>query len=307
MAHEQTGDAVADEEECCKARHSRCSDDLEELACRQPSCRNARQNKKCAAYYEHQHDQPDGTVAHYSGNRAAQRNALTRRQPLVRRPQADAATAIYRLATIFALALAVALPRVVVDIAINGSPAAKSMRMSAVAEERAALPFKPSTVASNPQGSYAGLALAAKGVTLSEIVGTPYEWFASSWHSFLGVYGYMSVFGPPILYSFLAAAFTSLWFGMAVWAFVHPGARAALGLAIAGTGLVILGSIVQSWANDLQGQGRYLFPVLAIIAAYLQSQPELRKSRFVAVSISACFCGSTISFLTVALPAFANR
>ena len=41
---------------------------------------------------------------------------------------------LYRLATIFALALAVALPRVIVDIAINGSPSAKSMRMSAVAE-----------------------------------------------------------------------------------------------------------------------------------------------------------------------------
>ena len=163
-------------------------------------------------------------------------------------------------------------------------------------------------MASNPQGSYPGLALAAKGVTLSEIVGTPYEWFASSWRSFFGVYGYMSVFGPPILYSFLAAAFTSLWFGMAVWAFVHPGARAAFGIAVAGTGLVILGSVVQSWANDLQGQGRYLLPVLAMIAAYLQSQPpELCKSRFVAVSISACFCGSAISFLTVALPAFANH
>ena len=108
------------------------------------------------------------------------------------------------------------------------------MRMSAVAEERAQLPFKPSTVASNPQGSYPGLALAAKGVTLSEIVGTPYEWFASSWRSFFGVYGYMSVFGPPILYSFLAAAFTSLWFGMAVWAFVHPGARAAFGSRLPG-------------------------------------------------------------------------
>lgn len=214
---------------------------------------------------------------------------------------------LYRLATIFALALAIALPRVIVDIAINGSPSEKSMRMSAVAEERAQLRFKPSTVASNPQDSYPGLALAAKGVTLSEVLGTPYEWFASSWRSFFGVYGYMSVFGPPILYSFLAAAFTSLWFGMAVWAFVHPGARAAFGLAIAGTGLVILGSIVQSWANDLQGQGRYLFPVLAMIAAYLQSQPELCKSRFVAVSISACFCGSAMSFLTVALPAFANR
>ena len=214
---------------------------------------------------------------------------------------------LYRLATIFALALAVALPRVIVDIAINGSPGAKSIRMSAVAEERAQLPFKPSTVASNPQSSYPGLALAAKGVTLSEVVGTPYEWFASSWRSFLGVYGYMSVYAPPILYSFLAAAFTSLCFCMAIWAFVHPGARAAFGVAVAGTGLVILGSIVQSWANDLQGQGRYLFPVLAMMAAYLQSQPELSRSRFVAVSISACFCGSTMSFLTVALPAFVNR
>ena len=63
--------------------------------------------------------------------------ASSRSRSVVRRPTLR--PRLYRLATIFALALAVALPRVIVDIAINGSPGAKSMRMSAVAEERAAI------------------------------------------------------------------------------------------------------------------------------------------------------------------------
>jgi hypothetical protein len=214
---------------------------------------------------------------------------------------------LYRLGLLAALALIVALPRVVADVAVNGGPAQKAERMSIAAEHYAGPLFKPSVVATNLSASYPGIHLAAKGVTFSQVMGQPYEWATISWRSMLGVYGYMSIFAPPVLYWLLSAGMIVLCLGLVWWALTHMEGR--LGLAVAGAGivLVVLSSVVHSWVNVFQPQGRYLLPGLAIIAIYLLSQPGLLRTRWVAFGVALCFVGSVLSFASVALPALAGR
>jgi len=212
-----------------------------------------------------------------------------------------------RLAALLAVAVVVALPRLIVDLQINGTPANKSAHMAEATEKYAAAEYKPSTLANDPQNSYRGLGLASKGVTFSQLIGSPYEWWGRTWHSLFGVYGYMLVFAPTPLYYGLAITLIGLCVGMGVWAFRNPDSRSTLGICAAGIGLVLLASIVHSWANDLQGQGRYLFPGFAMIAMFLQAQPDVLKNRTIAVSLAAAFVLSALSIVTVALPAFTGR
>lgn len=214
---------------------------------------------------------------------------------------------LYRLGLLFALAVVVASPRIAADIAVNGTSTQKSVRMSIAAERHAGPRFKPSTLATNPSASYPGLKLAAKGVTFSQVMGQPYGWAATSWRSMLGVYGYMSIFAPALLYWLLGAGVLMLCFSMVGWALARAEARRDLVVAAAGIALVALSSIVHSWANDFQPQGRYLFPGLAIIAAYLLSQPAILRTRWASFAVALCFVGSVLSFVGVALPALAGR
>ena len=241
---------------------------------------------------------PAGVALSISASAAALWTIL-RRPPLRLR--------LFRVALLFLLAAAVALPRVIADVAANGSPLEKSRQMSAAAELHAEDAFKPSTLATNLSASYPGLKLAAKGTSLWQILGPPHEWLTISWHSLLGVYGYMSIFAPQMIYALLSSAMLLLCISMVAWAFSHERARPELGIVVIGATLVGLASVMQSWANDFQAQGRYLFPALAMFAAYLQSQPDLSKTYATRIAIAGCYAGCVLSFVTVALPALAGR
>jgi hypothetical protein len=220
--------------------------------------------------------------------------------------QPDLRPRLYRLAVLFTLAVAVALPRFVADFAVNGNSAQKSERMKIAAEQHAGPLFKPSVIAANLSESYPGIHLAEKGVGFSQIIGQPYAWAANSWRSMLGVYGYMNIFAPPVLYWLLSAGMFMLCLSLIAWAYKHPEARRVLIVAVAGVALVALSSFVHSWANAFQAQGRYLLPGLVIIGIYLLSQPGLLRTRSTAFAIALCFMISVLSFVCVALPAGAS-
>jgi hypothetical protein len=213
---------------------------------------------------------------------------------------------LYRLVLLFGLAVAVALPRVVADVVANGGPAEKSQRMTAAAERHAGPLFKPSVVEKNLAGSYPGIRLAARGVPFSQIMGQPYAWTLNSWRSMLGVYGYMNVFTPNVLYWLLSSGLLMLGISMVAWARKRQEAQRALMVTVAGTALVALSSIVHSWANAFQAQGRYLFPGLVIVGIYLLSQPGLLRTRLASIGVALCFVTSVLSFAS-ALPALTGN
>lgn len=210
---------------------------------------------------------------------------------------------LYRIGAIFALALVVAMPRIIADVAVNGTPGQKAVRMSIAAERHADARFKPSTLETNPSESFPGLRLAAKGVTLSQVVGQPYGWAANSWRSLLGVYGYMNIFAAPVLYWLLGAGILMLCLSMVGWTLTRAEARVDLLVIVVGISLVALSSIMHGWGNDFQAQGRYLFPAIPIIATYLVSRPALLRTRWASFALALCFVASVLSFVGVAMPA----
>lgn len=214
---------------------------------------------------------------------------------------------LYRLGLLFTLAVAVALPRIAADIAVNGTPAQKSASVAIAAERHADPQFKPSSWVTNPSSSDPGLNLAAKGVTLWQVVGQPYNWGTKTWYSMLGVYGYLNIFAPTLFYWLIGAGIIMLLLRLVGETLISVDARRDLFVATAGIALVILSSIIHSWANDFQPQGRYLLPSFAIIAAYLASCPAMLRTPWVSIAVAMCFLGSVLSFVGVALPALAGH
>lgn len=211
---------------------------------------------------------------------------------------------LLRLACFVTLCVVVALPRIAWDVHVNGWPAQKAERIHAVAEARAGQDFKPSVVA---QGhGYTTSGLAAKGVPLLAVAFEPYGWLRSSLASAFGVYGYMNVVAPTWLY----AGLVGLAIGLLLVVLnrlrqVEPEHWLALTSIVVGScALVMASSLLFSWVDTLEAQGRYLFPALAIFALVLgKASPRLR-GKAVIVLVAGAWLLSFYSFACVALPAF---
>ena len=212
-----------------------------------------------------------------------------------------------RLMKVFALvavAVIVAAPRVVWDVNINGFPGEKNKRIEAVAETLAGGRYKPS--AFQHHESYPNLALASKGVGFSQLMFAPYHWIAFSAASAFGVYGYMNVFSPTTIYAFLHVL-SVLAAGIVVLAIVRnttewEGKAACLCLALCV--MIVLSSILHSWAHDFQPQGRYLFPCLPMLALLTHTaRPNLPIPVMRRLAVAA-FVASVCSFILFGLAAF---
>jgi hypothetical protein len=197
-----------------------------------------------------------------------------------------------RLLILLAAAVAIAAPRVIWDMATNGMPSTRAETITQIMEERAAPAFKPSVVATGT--GYEGRDIATRGVTLEQMLYEPYQWFDLSIGSAFGVYGYLNVFAPDGLYTALIAVFVALValaaFG-AVRAQGSTGAKLVLAMTVIAL-LVLAISILHSWTFDLQRQGRYLFPILPLLAILVGSgagrmpRPALMATVLVAAGLS---------------------
>lgn len=176
-----------------------------------------------------------------------------------------------RLVMLLAATIAFAAPRVIWDVAINGTPSTRAQTISRIMEERAVPSFKPSVVATG--AGYEGRDIATRGVTLEQMLFEPYKWFDLSIDSAFGVYGYLNVFAPDWVYSALIASFVIL-VALAAAGVIRSqgttGAKLLLAMTVIAL-LVFAISILHSWTFDLQRQGRYLFPILPLIAILLGS------------------------------------
>jgi hypothetical protein len=223
---------------------------------------------------------------------------------VVRTP--DLWTPFARIALLFGMALLVALPRIGADYRANGAPTQKHISMSKAAEHYADKRFKPSTLTLNPSESYPGLHLAAKGAGFDQVFNQPYGWAGNSWRSFLGVYGYMNIFAPAPIYLMLSLCWVVLMVAAVLFSGKNRVARRALILASVGISLVALSSLVHSWANDFQPQGRYLFPGIAMIAIFLLDQPQLARTRLISYGVILAYFVGLVSFIGFAMPQLTN-
>jgi uncharacterized membrane protein len=149
-----------------------------------------------------------------------------------------------------------------VDYYVHGPDKAKNL--SILREAVAGEEFKAAARASGE--SYYGLNLRYKGVGYVDLFKT-FSWHKLTFYSFVGVYGYMTLFGSLFYYrlmGFLLLAFIFLVFSD-LWSSSRE-AKFFIIIAALLTGLIVYISSYHSWVKDFQAQGRYLFPVLGIYA-----------------------------------------
>lgn len=212
---------------------------------------------------------------------------------------------LMRLTALLLLTVAVAAPRVAQDLYVNGLPSTKAARIEAVEEANARADLRPSIIAQGHGGEGTGLVLQHVGLA-TMLFGPHYAWVARSTTTALGVYGYLNILAPSGMYQVLLII-VLLCAGIAAFALrnAEPTRYARLLIVAAGTAfLVIESSALHSWIDAFQPQGRYLFPLfamLALIVAY--SERKLPRTAF-RMLLATSLAVSTASFAFVALPAF---
>ena len=226
---------------------------------------------------------------------------------VLRRRPAEVALPRTLLAAV-AIGAAIFALRVALDIGINGLPGAKSLALNALAERIAAPIYRPS-VAATP-GGYLGLALAAKGIGLGDLVFGAFRWPKYVASSFFGLYGYLNVWAPPWMYraQFLAGAV--LLASLAVPLARRSSSRIVLGIAAVGAQLAIELALLNSWVFDFQPQGRYVFAILPIVGVLVVQRTldgnadglDRGADRVAGISVAASWLLAALSFVLVAIP-----
>jgi hypothetical protein len=175
---------------------------------------------------------------------------------------------VKRIPATFAIAAGLALVvvgiRLIVDIAINGWPWEKSVALTSLAEQLARADLRPSVL-----GTDAGTALATRGVGLWEILFGKYAWVSVASASFFGVYGYMSIYGPAWLYYAQYVLAIVLLCAAVMGCQKSDAGRGVVILGLSCMALALLLSILHSWVNDIQAQGRYVMAALPILGILL--------------------------------------
>jgi hypothetical protein len=76
---------------------------------------------------------------------------------------------------------------------------------------------------------------------------------------------------------------------------------ASFGLVLAFSALTVGVALFHSWNNDFQAQGRYLFPIVAMLGMGLLLARAWIAQRVLAAIIAACFALCVYSFVFIGL------
>ena len=207
-----------------------------------------------------------------------------------------------RILVVIALVATIAVPRHTLDLIRYGSFQAKSEARLSYAEQITKDHFKPSKLGI-PGESYYGSRLKAKGVNYVDIFLPPWNWLFVSAASAVGVYGYMSIRSPPAYYLIMLLVLGSLLYYISRKLISHSAqeARQLLGLvALFSLGMVFLSSY-HSWTGDFQAQGRYLFPIIGMLAVAVGRYSPLLNTQLYGRFVIVLFLLSVFSFVFTGL------
>lgn len=204
-----------------------------------------------------------------------------------------------RLLLVLAAALAVFLPRYLADAAINGGPSAKRAEMLRVADRAAQPGFRPSEAAA---AAFDGVRMREKGVSFAEMFRSPYHWHIKTAYASVGVYGWNNIYGSRAYYRVMLALWTALLSFLCLNAVLRPrdGDRTPLYVGAFAAALLFMVAW-SSWVTDFQAQGRYLFPILAMLTVHLGTSRERISEGIVAGFALPMFLLSCASFLLTGL------
>jgi hypothetical protein len=187
------------------------------------------------------------------------------------------------------------------DRHVNGDRGAKAVAVQTITENTARDDLKPSRL--GQPGAFPFVRLRSRGVAFHEIFLPPYNWLAIIAASSAGTYGYMTIRSPTLYYLALGLVYLGIVFLLLLIALRSPDRSVAVRLGTAGIfafGIVLLAAL-HSWVLDFQAQGRYLFPIAAMLGIALRSASAELRVRVFGGFVAAAFVLSMYSFVFVGL------
>jgi len=167
------------------------------------------------------------------------------------------------------------------------------------AEKFAAPKFTPSEIAAG-EGAQR-INSRSRGVGFSDLL-MEHNWAAKSFQSFSGFYHWMTLSGPPEYYIVVGTLYLSLLAFLLASICRLSGRDAIFAAVVLGLMLsVILASAYHSWTADFQPQGRYLFPIIPMIAFLFQHYRDSLRSRVFNLLFGCLFACSVYSFVFIGL------
>jgi len=208
---------------------------------------------------------------------------------------------------VYALAVGLSLigVRYSYDIALNGWN--RTEKINQVREKYAVERFKPSNAADISK-SAPGMGIREKGLPF-RVIWASSLWYKLSKMSFQGLYGYMTIRSGHTFYSVMNF-FYILFLGILLYASwrAYKISRDkkllfSVGTLFACSFLTIFISMYHAWTFDFQPQGRYLFPIIPMIAMYVAGHIEEKDTaNLMQPVLLLTGIAGLVSFQFIALP-----
>jgi hypothetical protein len=145
------------------------------------------------------------------------------------------------------------------------------------------------------------MALRNQGVPFTDLFSKSH-WATTSFESFSGVYHWMNLRGPDVYYALMGVLYTAVLVTIGFAFRKLPWSEKLFGGAVfCAAAAVILLSAYHSWTADFQPQGRYLFPILAMLAFVLHRYRESMPARALHLLFVGLFAASVFSFVFIGL------
>lgn len=208
---------------------------------------------------------------------------------------------IYKLAIKYIIVLSMVAiiisPAVINNLELNGFH--RNQNRGAHAEAVAGEKFKPSKY--NTNESYAGITLKGRGVPLQDLILHRY-WIEKSFVSFVGSYGYLNVNAKTWYYACQGILYLILIFSFFIFLKRSGNLYDLTSILFMIFGcLAICLSLWNSWVNDFQAQGRYLFPIIPMLMLLMHKNQGYLKSKLGLLVVTSIVFLSFYSFVFVGL------
>jgi uncharacterized membrane protein len=179
------------------------------------------------------------------------------------------------------------------DYLVNGLD--RQEKILKIEEEVAQTWYKPST---ELHKKHVSLYLKERGTSLREII-EQNKWFEHSFQTGFGVYGYFTITAPNIYFDLVRWTGVGLLFFVLGSIFLRGGlVNSTLALSAIGLSAALIGvSLYQSWTNDFQAQGRYLFPIIPILGLLYASSHKSISTRMLTLGVTSMYLLGMYSFI----------
>ena len=197
------------------------------------------------------------------------------------------------------IALTIAGARIGADYYVNGPDRKEKLLM--MQEKTAHYWFKPSTEMNK---KHVSLYMKERGGSLKDVIVT-HKWFANTFETGTGKYGYFRISGSNIYYSLMKWSLIILLIFICGAVAVRGSSegRILLLLVVALSVGLVGASLHQSWTISLQAQGRYLFTILPMIGVVLARNRRVFENSVFILIVLHLFLLSFYSFVFVGITA----